>query len=366
MIKDDLLRKFKFFHRKNLKQVYDPLTEIVKREVMEDYIAYLIKRKTPFSLCIIDIDNFKSVNDNYGHRVGDKVLAETSCNIMNTAGSKGVVCRYGGDELVLVLENITDYDEVWGVCHRLNLGLGQMKVEGIPTLHITITTGVARFPIDDTTYEGLFALADKALYRGKSKGRNCFIIYLDQKHKNLKLAQDGDKKPSEARISFHIFNLLTQTENIDENIQKLFKFLVSYYNFDHLCIETAKDSNFEMYHILSRYKDLQHIDIENINQTVSDSGLVTLYATPAKDNVTGTPIGEDYEHQNIRGGLLCKIAFKEKEFGYIRVDMTCTVRVWQSTELNFIIYIANTLAMMLYFKNQTLDDFEKTEPIIVE
>jgi transcriptional regulator with GAF, ATPase, and Fis domain len=242
----------------------------------------------------------------------------------------------------------------------------KLKIADAPNLRITITSGISRFPIDATTYEGLFALADKALYRGKNKGRNCFIIYLDQKHKNLNLAQDGDKKLSDTEVSFNIFNILTKDENIEENINELFKFLVEYYMFDHICLETQKGSNIEIYHSLSRYKNLKHIHLEKIDKAVGNKGLATLYANDARDNISGTELEGPFTEQNIKGGMYCKVAFKDKEFGYIRIDMTSTVRVWQSTEINFITFIANTIALMLYFGNLSFDDFAPTQPIIVE
>ena len=141
-------------------------------------------------MCIVDLDNFKSINDSYGHRIGDEVLHTIAGDLCRAVGEDGVVGRYGGDEFMIVYFGCTDYDGVHaflstfykeGGVFRRNLSLHGLS------LFSTATIGCAVYPTDADSFDGLFALVDKTLYRGKSKGRNCFIIYVPAKHAHLEI-----------------------------------------------------------------------------------------------------------------------------------------------------------------------------------
>ena len=94
----------------------DNLTQVYSREVIIDYATSLIRRKIPFSFGIVDIDNFKYVNDTYGHLSGDKILKTVSTRLMKLIGTIGAVGRFGGDEFLLVMPHLVDYDAVWTTC----------------------------------------------------------------------------------------------------------------------------------------------------------------------------------------------------------------------------------------------------------
>lgn len=124
----------------------------------------------------MDIDNFKNTNDTYGHQVGDKVIAQMARYFVKMADNKGVVARYGGDEFIMVFEGVDDYKDVWNIGHDINMRIGGIVFEGIPNIAITVSMGIARYPLDASTLKDLMSVADKALYRAKTKGRNCYNL----------------------------------------------------------------------------------------------------------------------------------------------------------------------------------------------
>ena len=83
----------------------DELTKVFKRDVIVSYVEKLISENIPFDISILDVDNFKYVNDGYGHLVGDKALIEIAKRIEELLGDQGVVGRYGGDEFIMVAPN---------------------------------------------------------------------------------------------------------------------------------------------------------------------------------------------------------------------------------------------------------------------
>lgn len=187
------------FFRKTLSEtplssVLDSLTGVVSRNYMISFLHELVDSKTVFTLGIIDLDNFKSFNDNYGHKVGDKVLAHVAETLRKHVGSRGIVGRFGGDEFLVVSFIGNDYDVIHDYYASFYTDSVFRRVIAVDDLklYITATIGSASFPKDAQDYDTLFSLIDKALYRGKFKGRNCYIIYLAEKHAGLtipKLAQ---------------------------------------------------------------------------------------------------------------------------------------------------------------------------------
>ena len=103
------LQSIDFFKNQDLQYAFDGLTKVLNREMISSYLAYLVQAKSPFTVCLCDVDNFKSVNDNYGHMLGDEILQIIAADIENTIGLKGVVGRYGGDEFMIILDGIITY-----------------------------------------------------------------------------------------------------------------------------------------------------------------------------------------------------------------------------------------------------------------
>ncbi len=173
-----------------LSAVHDSLTGLISRKYMLEFIRDLIERKVPFTLGIIDLDNFKGINDHYGHATGDGVLSQMGQALRDCVGRDGLAGRIGGDELLTVYFGGNNYghihDYYTGFFSNGRLFRRSYTVNG-HSLFITATLGSASYPDDAADYDDLFAKVDKALYRGKSKGRNCFIIYVEAKHGHLEI-----------------------------------------------------------------------------------------------------------------------------------------------------------------------------------
>ena len=142
---------------------FDSLTKIYTRDVIVDYVNFLVAEGVAFSLAIVDIDNFKYVNDNFGHIAGDKVLVEVAGRIKNTIGSKGVVGRFGGDEFLIVFPEVVEYTEIWDNCHTLMKCMNVQEIKTVLGIYVTITMGISRFPENGHCYAVREQLLDKAM-----------------------------------------------------------------------------------------------------------------------------------------------------------------------------------------------------------
>ena len=190
----DSLRPFSYWDKLldeiSLDEMIDPLTGLISRKYAHDYINSLIASETPFSFAILDLDNFKFINDGYGHAVGDIVLKAVSKSLAEYMQGFGIVARYGGDELLII--NLRDVNPVETEIF-FNRLYASHKVfrrnivfEG-GYVFITCTAGCASFPIDSGSFSDLFTMTDKALYLGKTKGRNCYTVYHHEKHKDIEI-----------------------------------------------------------------------------------------------------------------------------------------------------------------------------------
>jgi two-component system, cell cycle response regulator len=169
--------------RTNVKQsiemaVTDALTGLYNRRFMEKQLSALAmsaaNRGKPLAILVIDVDYFKSINDNHGHDVGDRVLQELSCRLKDGLRNLDLACRTGGEEFIIVLPD-TDRAVALRVGERLrkiiSLKPFNAGVKSGP-LSITVSIGVAAFEGSDDSMEGLLKRADDALYQAKRDGRN--------------------------------------------------------------------------------------------------------------------------------------------------------------------------------------------------
>ncbi len=195
------LRKFQYFDKLvdkiTLEEILDPLTGILSRSYAIKFVRSLILKEIPFTFTIIDLDNFKFINDNYGHSAGDKVLTTVTKGLAEFTEGFGLLGRFGGDELLLIdLKNITyeDKREFFKNLYEKSNALRKEVYFENGAAFVTGTAGCATFPNDSVDFSDLFSLIDKMLYLGKNKGRNCYTIYEEKKHRDIeihKIANNG-------------------------------------------------------------------------------------------------------------------------------------------------------------------------------
>ncbi len=162
----------------------DSLTGIHNRRYLTPHLEAVMKRQAedgkPVSLLMIDIDNFKLLNDTHGHAVGDKVLCKVADSIARNIRGFDLVARYGGEEFVVVMPD-TPIRIAIDVAERLcqTIGSNPVCVDNLDkAMKVTVSIGVAENRDGGCDQEKLIDMADKEMYRAKSKGRNC-ISYRD-------------------------------------------------------------------------------------------------------------------------------------------------------------------------------------------
>lgn len=156
--------------------IIDALTQLHLRDVfemaLEKHVDEVTRSHVPLCLLMIDIDDFKRINDDYGHQVGDDVLQRIGGCINGLVREMDLAARYGGEELAVILPN-SDTDSAYIAAERIRKAIEQSSFDGF-SVTVSIGIGCADHHMNNTS-EALIKTADKALYRAKSAGKNITI-----------------------------------------------------------------------------------------------------------------------------------------------------------------------------------------------
>jgi diguanylate cyclase (GGDEF)-like protein/PAS domain S-box-containing protein len=163
------------------KATRDPLTGVYNKEITIKKIDKFISgnKNNKHILMFIDLDDFKKVNDTYGHLRGDKVLTYVINRIKEVFSEGEIIGRMGGDEFVVFTGNFTNIEDVLHKAEILRNALETTYLENDQEIPVSGSIGIAIYPEDGLHYEQLMECADKALYRVKEQGKNNYMLYTD-------------------------------------------------------------------------------------------------------------------------------------------------------------------------------------------
>ena len=181
----DITEKVKLEEKLRYMATHDLLTGIPNRAIFEDRLRLAIERHFRyseissedffFSIILVDLDDFKAINEQYGHLQGDKLLIECAKRLGDTMRDSDTIARFSGDEFMIIVENITTYSNVKQLVQRIQQALKAPIQLDDASVTITASMGISCYPCDGMDYQTLFKNADNALYRAKeTKDHFCF------------------------------------------------------------------------------------------------------------------------------------------------------------------------------------------------
>jgi len=165
---------------------HDPLTGLPNRLLFMDRLSHAMeiskRSQSKTALIFIDIDGFKPVNDTHGHNVGDVLLQKIASRLQSCVRTSDTVARVGGDEFVMIIENIADIDRAMKIAEKALLLMRKTFIIDDLECQVGASLGLSIFPDDSVDLDELTRQADAAMYHAKKSGRNRISIY----HNDLK------------------------------------------------------------------------------------------------------------------------------------------------------------------------------------
>ncbi len=169
----------RLFASKERESLTDPLTSCLNRRgfdmQFESHLGAAKASDTPISLLMIDLDFFKAINDSYGHPTGDSVLRMVAGILFEERVGGAITARVGGEEFALLLPGHS-VEQSTVVAERVRRRVEVMTIPEVSS-SITVSCGIASFPTHALTRDSLYAMADRALIRAKTSGRNCVCVF---------------------------------------------------------------------------------------------------------------------------------------------------------------------------------------------
>ncbi len=337
----DKLRPYPFFDRLleevALDEILDPLTGILSRNYSLKYVRSLIAAGKPFSFTILDLDNFKSINDTFGHSAGDAVLKAVAAGLAEYNDGFALAGRFGGDELLLIntrdigLEANNGFFEHMLESHKV---LRRKICFENASVFVTGTLGCASYPEDAGSFDELFSLIDKMLYLGKRKGRNTFTVYDKSKHKDVEIKKLNKRNMFENMLALK--ECSEEYKNAREGMQALMPLVCEMLQVSDLYYVTK---NGRLKAVLDKEFDEDASDIANTvtSELYTENGNGTLLKKSPKFHAS-------LEKHRLGSVLIVRISFRNEIDGYLVCAVTRGHRIWQENEYALLYYLANVIS----------------------
>lgn len=190
-LKDHKLVEIGVYEKVIKDSTHDNLTGLFNkayfRNALKQHVSLAKRNNTDLSVLFLDIDDFKEINDRFGHHSGDIILENIAHTIGQEIRESDIAARFGGDEFVILMPNTYKINSLV-LSERLRKSIGQkpIKIKN-KSLQITVSGGVAGFPVDAQNAQNLLNLADSALYRAKGAGKNSVSLFKEDKRRFLRI-----------------------------------------------------------------------------------------------------------------------------------------------------------------------------------
>ena len=351
----------------------DSLTKLFNKDAGRKRAEAYFKQfgaKAHCALLIIDLDDFKLVNDRYGHLFGDSVLTAVAKEIKYLFRNQDIVSRIGGDEFMVLMRGVSDRAIVENRCkHLLEVFRKMLRSH---QLHIPIgcSIGVAMAPEHGSSYLQLFKCADQALYQAKEQGKQIYVFY-DPAQRAPKYSAtvlnnhiDSDEQPglADGNIVQYAFQQLYASQNVEEAVRNILELIGRKMNVSRVYIfENSPDNRFcsNTYEwcnegIEPQIRNLQNIsyetDIPHYEDNFNEDGI--FYCPDI--NEQPKHIYDILAPQGIKSMLHCAIRENGVFRGYIGFDECVTLRMWTKEQIRMLTYFSEMLSVFL-LKKQAQD-----------
>ncbi|MDO4530816.1 MAG: diguanylate cyclase, partial [Bacillota bacterium] len=350
----------------------DSLTKLLNktttRQQAEEYISSM-PNGAPCALLVIDLDNFKQVNDLYGHMFGDTLLESTAVEIKRLFRTQDIIGRIGGDEFMVLMRGTSDPDLAKSRCERLIFTLQNMFRSQLPDCNVGCSIGVAFAPDHGRTYYELFQRADQALYQVKRRGKNGFLFYnsteislLPQEDNvtalNARIDSDDAPELVYSNIVQYTFRHLYESGNVEAALQNVLEVIGTQLNISRVYIFENSEDNAYCNNTFEWCNEGVAPEIQNLQNISYEEDIPTFLENfQGQDvfccsDVSALPrdLRDILEPQGIKSLLHCAIRDNGVFRGYVGFDDCKHKRHWTMDQINLLTFFSQMLSIILLKK----------------
>lgn len=342
----------------------DLLTNILNKIATQEHIENILNnvKGEKHAFLLIDLDNFKSINDNLGHSMGDAVLIEVAKHIKQSFRDGDIIGRIGGDEFVILMRNINSVHQVSKKANILIKALRHSFKDKDKVYKISGSVGISIYPQNGDNFEQLYKKADVALYQSKKKGRDCFTIYSNSSNNISEFENINTRNIIESSthsdINFItlIFEILYDTKDIDTAINIIIELVARHYNIGHIYIYENKNNQLIKTFEYCYDKDTKvtenkflcsNEEIETYLSLCDRSGIFLCTDT----NNLPLNLKTDFNLANINSVLQVPIKRGEALYGIIGFSESSINRYWTKDEIESIILLSKIISTFILKRN---------------
>lgn len=367
----DIDKEHRMIENLREKSEKDSLTGLYDKGTIGSMIEKYLSNRAPgevSALLMIDIDNFKTLNDTMGHLFGDAVLSEFASAMKKVVRSDDIIGRVGGDEFSIFLKDIHDRMAVREKANNiLHILQHRFKAER-KSFHISCSVGIAYSPENGTDYKTLYKHADIALYCAKNSGKNQYAVYepdMDLKYIGgedamaLRTVIDSDAQQTGAadRLTEYVLHTLYANEDIEKALHLILEVVGRQFDVSRAYIfENSEDglytsNTFEWCNegVKPEIESLQNVpyaSLDNYENRFAENNIFycrDVDALPASTK-------EILEVQGIRSMLQCGIRQNGKFYGFVGFDECTGLRLWDKQEISTLTLLAELISTFLLKK----------------
>ncbi len=350
----------------------DSLTNCLNKMTTEQTIQnLLLQEKNAFhALFIVDIDDFKAVNDNLGHHFGDLVLTDIAGKLHTHFRGEDIIGRIGGDEFVVFVKNVTSRAILERKARAIAAAFQNNYAGEHSDYKISGSIGIALYPGDGTTYEALYKAADKALYHSKTQGKDRYTFYephlADAQMQKLTTVENAERIAStyfDSELMSTIFELMYEAKDVTASLNTALQLIGQRLGADRCYLFETFDEGIHYsvtYEWCSANVSRQIQNLQNISKATLGDFFDVLDAHDVLYSNDIRLIQSDEAYRLVRGQeiqsfLLVQAKGKEYTRLVLGLDDCHNSRVWSEKEINSVRYALKMISIFTSSNSRTRD-----------
>ncbi len=343
----------------------DPLTGLLNKAATQSAIRSYLDTPARIGcvLLMIDLDNFKGINDRFGHLFGDTVLTRAAQAIRRLFRMGDIIGRVGGDEFMVLMKDTCDEQLIRERCELLLSDLGDLFSIGEQRCSVACSVGVSIAPAHGTAFQELFQHADQALYHAKQSGKSCYTIY--EPDLNITVQQfstpiDSNEQPGLANSSLvrAVFHQLSHSTDLEKTIGDVLALVGQRTNVSRVYIFENNDDNTHCSNTFEWCNEGISPEIHNLQELSYDTDLPDWESNYDERGILFCPdvsilrpeVRAIVEPQGIKSLLHCAIRENGVFRGYIGLDECVSPRIWTQEQVDILVFLSEVVASFLLKK----------------